>query len=165
MRRPLLAAAALLVAASSPALAQPPAAQRATAADSAARARVEQELVTVVREMGEAFNRRDVAGVLRHLATEYVSVEPDGREFDRENVAARATNNPPGFKATEQIREVSVRLAGADSAAMTYRSDLRMEGLAPQPVTMASRTTTTFVRRGGRWVIVRSEHTPLRAGS
>lgn len=134
----------------------------AAAQTSANERKVEQELLKVKREMLDAYNRRDKAAVLSLLADGYFETEPDGKIFDRQNVALRAVNNPTGLKITESVKEVRLLVTG-DTAVMSYRSDVRLEGGGMSGSAPSRQVTDVYVRKGGRWLLAASHSSDLPA--
>ncbi|HEX8243316.1 MAG TPA: nuclear transport factor 2 family protein [Longimicrobium sp.] len=124
---------------------------------------VQPRLLDVLRQIGDAFDRRDTAGVRRLLADGYTSTEPDGQVFQAWQVVERAVNNPPDLKVHQDILEPSTEVsAGGDHAVMHYRSILAVEQGGRPVGKIDSLVTATFVRRDGAWLLAsqRSEDAP-----
>ena len=88
------------------------------------------------------------------------TTEPDGSVFERQLVASRAENNPPGLKITEDVKDLRLLVTG-DTAVMSYRSDVRLEGGGMSGPMPTRQMTDVFVRKDGRWLLAASHSSVL----
>lgn len=113
-------------------------------------------LVARLKEMNTAFDRHDSASVRRLLAPGYTSADPSG-VYGADAIVERSVNNPIDLDVHEEILEprASLRAAG-DTAVLAYTSVMRIKRGVEDLGTRRSRVTTTFVRRGDRWLVASS---------
>jgi len=134
---------------------------RNTAAAGQQSSNVEQQLIQLDREWGEAGPRGDIAALERILAAEYVSTSgATGQTVTRaetlSQVRALAANPSQD---TTSYDDYTVQVHG-DTAVLTHRTTVNTQE-GGQPVTLQLRTMHVFVRRGGRWQAVYSQSTRI----
>ncbi len=122
---------------------------------------VEQQLIQLDREWGEASQRGDIATLERILASGYVSTSgATGQTVTRAETLAqvRAQAANPS-QDTTSYDDYTVQMHG-DAAVLTHRTTVNTQE-AGQPVTLQLRSMHVFVRRGGRWQAVYSQGTRI----
>ena len=125
-------------------------------------AAVEQELLDLEREYWQAIKNKDVDAAMRLTDDPCIVAGAQGvGEIDRHGLAMmmqKATYTLNDFQISPDIR---VRLLRDDVAIVAYkvRENLTVEG---KPLTVEAADSSTWVRRGGRWLC--ALHTEALAG-
>ena len=125
-------------------------------------AAVEQELLDLEREYWQAIKNKDVDAAMRLTDDPCIVAGAQGvGEIDRHGLAMmmqKATYTLNDFQISPDIR---VRLLRDDVAIVAYkvRESLTVEG---KPLTVEAADSSTWVRRGGRWLC--ALHTEALAG-
>ena len=125
-------------------------------------AAVEQELLDLEREYWQAIKNKDVDAAMRLTDDPCIVAGAQGvGEIDRHGLAMvmqKATYTLNDFQISPDIR---VRLLRDDVAIVAYkvRENLTVEG---KPLTVEASDSSTWVRRGGRWLC--ALHTEALAG-
>jgi len=114
---------------------------------------VEQELIKLEIEWGQAFYTRDIAFAERFLAADYIGTEEKGivmtKAQEIEDLKSGVHLSTSGVE-----DDMKVRVYG-DAAVVTGRNTVK--GLYQgKPFTSRYRWTHTFIRRDGRWQCVAS---------
>lgn len=117
---------------------------------------VREELMKINREMIIAEQRGDAKFFERYLADGYFETDGNGNVYTRAKILKELSPTPKQVKSVYDMKEVKVQ-AAANLAVLTMRSDARTE-VSGQKLIGQYRTTQTWMRRNGRWVLL-AEHT------
>ena len=109
-------------------------------------------------EIIAAENRNDAAAFERLLAPDWTFVSPGGAVFDKARYVRliRTDSLPPG---SYTVDSMSVRVYGA-AAVGVYRSTV-VGTFAGRDISGRRRRTTMWVKRGGQWMAVAQQSTPI----
>jgi hypothetical protein len=144
----LTCAAWLLAAAVFAAPSGPPASTPASETD-------EQVLKRLVRERLAAVARGDWSVWDRQLSERVVYAAEDGRVYTKSELKEDFRPLPPGYSGTLEPASFVVHVHG--DAAVVSHEDLEHEVIHGQKLTVRYRTTDTFVRTQGTWLLVASQ--------
>jgi ketosteroid isomerase-like protein len=144
MRRSLLVAAALAVTA--PAMGQT--------------SDAEKELMTLAKDSEAAFARNDTAFFDRILADDWTLISPDGEAKTKARVQREMKDGTFKVESGETL-ELKARVYG-DAGVVTGRTRLKAT-YKGKPVRSTDRWTDVYIRRGGKWLCVSSQATPVAA--
>lgn len=115
------------------------------------------ELLELERVAFDAGQRGDKATVERMMAAEFVQTQ-DGKTYDRAKLLAAI--KPSGLNPSLSYEEVGVAVNG-ETATLTGIAVLRGQRGGAM-ATVRQKFTDTFVKREGRWLVLRSEVTTLK---
>jgi uncharacterized protein (TIGR02246 family) len=149
-----LAVVGTVLACARPQTAASPNAGRAAASDEQAIRRVEEEVVA-------ATDHNDAATLDRLFAPDWTFVNPAGILLDKERFLGmmRAGTLHLG---SYTVDSMSVRVYGA-AAVVIYRSSV-VGTLRGTDITSRRRRTTFLIKRGGQWLVVAQQSTPIVGG-
>lgn len=147
---------AIVIAAGSWGYAQTPA---KPAADKPAGGGVEQALAKIENDMAAALLKKDVAGFGRHLADDSTLTGPDGTVQTKAQLLADVKSGDLSIQSTA-LSDLKVRVYG-ETAVVTYTTTDKGT-YKKQDISGRYRWTDVFVRRGGEWMIVASQGTPIQ---
>jgi len=122
-------------------------------------AAAEDEIRKLELELVPLVVNRDVKTYSPHVADDYVLVTPEG-QFTKAQVMSRWEKADPNNRVVSLTpSEMSVRVYG-DTAVMNFRvaSQLLRDG---KKISQMTRATKVFVRRGGRWIMINNQGTPI----
>jgi len=125
-------------------------------------AAVEQELLDLEREYWQAIKNKDVDAAMRLTDDPCIVAGAQGvGEIDRHGLALMMQKAPYTLNDFQIGPDIRVRLLRDDVAIVAYkvRENLTVEG---KPVTVEASDSSTWVRRGGRWLC--ALHTEALAG-
>jgi len=117
----------------------------ATAVPPAVRA----QILRTDRQWGEAEKRRDEQALRRILSDNFIAVYASGRSVDKEGFIKDVIGNELNQLKSQSASDIELRVDG-DTAVLSEVVTLRGTDDG-QPYVNASRLTTTYVRRSGRW--------------
>jgi ketosteroid isomerase-like protein len=116
----------------------------------------EQALLQMEKDWSDASKRQDTGWMERNYADSYTWTSPDGNINDRKtDIAESAVVTFESF----EIFDMRVSVSG-DTGVVTGVSTLKGK-FKNQDISGKYRFTDTFVRRGGRWVILASQSTRI----
>lgn len=111
------------------------------------------EIEKLERELLEAYQRRDIAGLDRILDDEYIFIAPNGQIRSKQ---AMRSFNWPRYERLE-VDDIRVRLYG-EAAVLT--AQVGIHGSSPSnSVTGVYRNTRVYVRQRGKWRAVSGQST------
>ena len=122
---------------------------------------VEQELVQLEKDFWQALKDQDVEAALRLTDDQCIVTGAQGvASISREAFTAMMTDASWSIEAYD-ISDVQARMLSDDVAIVAYKvkEELTVEG---KPLTLEAADSSTWVRRGGRWVC--ALHTEAIAG-
>jgi len=119
---------------------------------------VEQELITIEREMADAIQKRDVARLAPMLAEDFTLVTPGGDVMDKAAAVGVVKSGEYVMQSLE-FSDMKVRVYG-DTAVVTYIGTEK-SSFKGQDVSGKSRSIDVFVRRAGKWQQVAGQSTTL----
>jgi len=119
---------------------------------------VEQELIKLENEWGEALVKRDAASIDRIIADDYMGTYVDGSVFTKAQLIEMVKSHKEEMLSFV-IDEWKVRVYG-DVAVVTARITVKMQ-LAGKEMTDQSRFTDTWVKRAGRWQCVAGHNSTI----
>jgi hypothetical protein len=125
-------------------------------------AAVAQELLGLEREYWQAIKSKDVDAAMRLTDDPCIVTGAQGvGEIDRQGLAMMMTKASYTLNDFEIAEDAHVRLLRDDVAIVAYkvRENLTVEG---KPLTLEASDSSTWVRRGGRWLC--ALHTESLAG-
>lgn len=124
--------------------------------------RSEKEVIEVERRYWQALEDKDIDTVLRMTDDPCIVTGAQGvAEIDHETYAHMMQSAPWTIDAFVLGDDVHARMLGEDVAVVAYKvhEELTVEG---KPVTLDAADSSTWVRRGGRWLCV--AHSEALAG-
>jgi len=132
-----------------------PAAPAAKAGDGG----VEQALTKIERDTLAAVLKKDVAAFGRAFSDDAVLVTPDGSTQTKPQLIADLKSGDLAITSSE-MSDIKVRAFG-DTAVVTYIT-IDKGKYKGQEISGRYRWTDVFVRRGGAWLIVAAQGTPIQ---
>jgi len=115
------------------------------------------EVEKLERELVEAYQRRDIAGLDRILDDDYIFIAPNGQTRTKEAVRSFGW---PHYERLD-VDEINVRLYG-ETAVLT--AQVTILGQSPlDSVTGVYRNTRVYVRQRGKWRAVSGQSTKVSA--
>jgi len=149
----ILAAIALLV----------PAIGLGQAADSSTRVpnqQVQQALITLDRQWGEAASKGDSAALNEILADDFLAIGPKGEAQGKKEQIAASPRAADVQNASYAADEYKFEMLSPDVVVMTHRATIK--GMqAGKEVTESHRSLHVFQKRGGRWQVVANAQLPV----
>jgi ketosteroid isomerase-like protein len=121
-------------------------------------AAVEQELIKLEREWGDAFVKQDAAVYDRIEAADFVGTDALGGVYTRAQDIAGVKNGEWKVQSF-QLSDMKVRVYGDAAVVMGQFSQKAQHKGVDR--THVGRFTDTWVRRGGRWQVVASQATRI----
>jgi ketosteroid isomerase-like protein len=117
-----------------------------------------EELLTLEKELAQAFVRNDADAVGRHMAEDWTIVTPEGNVLGRATFLGLIKSGDLMHEAME-FADTNVRVYG-DTALVTARatSTGRFRG---HPFNESERSTDVFVKQGGQWECVFTQLTRI----
>lgn len=123
--------------------------------------KVEEELMQLERDIGEANIKRDKAFFERIEAEEFIFTDSSGGLTNKAQDVASLDSPPGAFKLVSYVPdEMAVHIYG-ETAVVTGRVTTGSRN-AERSVTNQSRFTDVFVKRQGRWQIVAGHSSRIR---
>ena len=116
------------------------------------------EVEALNRQWMDAYVRRDIGFLERHLADDYVSTFPDGEVFDKKGEIEALKSGAVALTAMTP-REMNVRVYG-DAAVITGRSAIKAQ-VKGEEIAGELRFTDVWTKQGGRWLAVASQVTRI----
>jgi len=116
-------------------------------------ARIEQEVVTLAKEITSATLRNDTAALDRAIAADFFGTGPAGQVRDKAALL-KPTTDPPG-SVTMDLDDVRVRAYG-EAAVLTARRNVK-----PRGAVFYQRITYVFARTAKGWQLVTSHVTTI----
>jgi hypothetical protein len=126
------------------------------------RGQSEATLRQLEQDIGAAAARSDWRFWDQVVAPEWTMIDRFGRQVDKPTVLAMTKGQKPAVDSV-RITDVQVRFLKDDVALVTARLTIT-GGPAGKKITIADRFMDIFERRQGKWLVVASEVTPVKAG-
>ncbi len=115
--------------------------------------KVEQELMQLEKNGAAAAVKGDTTFLERHTATNYIGTDPGGGVEDRAQMMAGAKAGNIKFE-TMNLDEMSVRMAGKDTAVVTGRATIKGNLKSGMDISGQYRFTDVWVKQEGRWQLM-----------
>lgn len=110
---------------------------------------VQAQILRVDRQWGEAEKKRDEAALRRILSDNFMVVYSSGQTADKETFIKSVIGNDLDQVKSQTMSDITLRVDG-DTAVLSEIFNLHGTNDG-QPYTSATRLTTTYIKRGGRW--------------
>jgi uncharacterized protein (TIGR02246 family) len=127
--------------------------------------KVEEEILGLVRQLGEAQKNYDAAKMDEILAPDYVEVSPAGEVDSRAKVlgfyAPEKKSERGGELVSYAFDEITSRIYG-DTAIIVARLPFTMKTPDGQTMSRALRCTFVCRKKGGKWRIASAQYTGIR---
>ena len=111
----------------------------------------EQYILDSERQWAESVATGDTSAIERILADDFVGVDPEGRQYSKQEMMAETRNAPKHF-VSNHLNDVKVRFYGDAAIAQGSETWEKRTGEHGRFV-----WTDTWLRRNGRWQIVAAE--------
>ena len=125
---------------------------------------VEQELIKLDKEWGEAGGKADTAVLARIIADDFIGSSPEGIADKAKSIADAKAEAAKVTSSTYSSDDYVVRLFGNDMAVMTHRATVKGQEKG-KAVLDQHRSLHVWMRRQGRWQVVASQEVPITSPS
>jgi ketosteroid isomerase-like protein len=139
--------------------AQTAAAKPGAAAAVPGQGNVDQALTKIEKDSSAALLKKDAAGFGKYFADDAVLTGPDGMVQTKAQLVADVKSGVLNLESSE-VSDMKIQVHG-DAAVVTYAS-VDKGKYKTQDISGRFRWTDFFVRRGGTWLIVGSQGTPVQ---
>src|SRR5215210_2512762 len=119
---------------------------------------VEQTLTKIEQDMSDAVVKGDTTVFDKYLDAQAAITDPGGMLLDKTRTIALFKSGDLKFESTK-VDNVKVRLFGG-TAIVTYRTTDKGT-FKGQPINGQTQWTDTFVKTGGKWLVVATQGTPI----
>jgi hypothetical protein len=119
---------------------------------------VEQTLMKMEQEMADAVVKKDVSVFEKYAVDSAAFTDPGGTLMNRSQVVAMFKSDDFKMESTK-IDDMKVQMFG-NTAIVTYRTTDKGK-FRNQVIDGQARWTDTFVKMGGKWVMVATQGTPI----
>jgi uncharacterized protein (TIGR02246 family) len=127
--------------------------------------KVEEEIVSLVRQLAEAQKNYDAAKLDEILAPDYIEISPAGEVDSRAKVIGFYAPEKKSVRGGEPVSyafdEITSRIYG-DTAIVIARLPFTMKTPDGQTVSRALRCTFVCRKQGGKWRIASAQYTGIR---
>ena len=127
--------------------------------------KVEEEILSLVRQLAEAQKNYDAAKLDEILAPDYIEISPAGEVDSRAKVLGFYAPEKKSARGGEPVSyafdEITSRIYG-DTAIVVARLPFTMKTPDGQTVSRAMRCTFVCRRKGGKWRIASAQYTGIR---
>jgi hypothetical protein len=125
-------------------------------------ASVEQDLIALDKQWGEAGGKGDTATLNKILGDKYVGIGDKGEALGKqEQVAATTATSANVQNASYTADEYKFETLSPDVIVMTHRATIKgMQG--GKELTESHRSLHVFQKRGGQWQVVASTQVPIK---
>lgn len=121
---------------------------------------VQQALIALDKQWGEAGSKGDSAALNKILADDFLAVGPKGEAFGKQEQIAAAPSATNVQNASYAADEYKFEMLSPDVVVMTHRATIKgmQEG---KEVTESHRSLHVFQKRSGQWQVVANAQLPI----
>ena len=123
-------------------------------------AQAEQQVRELCNSLNQALLKPDVGALNKIFANEFTIIRPNGMAVDKAVAVGDVESGKTKFESIEQL-ESAIHIYG-DTGVMTTLEKIAAQ-VGGKPVSGETRNTYVCVKRGGRWVVVLRQITPVVA--
>jgi hypothetical protein len=124
-------------------------------------ASVQQALIALDKQWGEAGSKGDTATLNKILSDNYLGIGQKGEALGKQEQVAATTSTSAVQNGSYTADEYKFQALGPDVIVMTHRATIKgMQG--GKEVTESHRSLHVFQKRGGQWQVVASTQLPIK---